>query len=147
MQPDMETFNGITGGFFNRLSPTQNARLVWDAATGKNPTSWFGNNGIVSDKFAEEHPYLAMTANLVGDVALGGGMKLLPKSRTNTSVPSSTSTPAFAPKPKPAPTSKPGSNFNYTSAPQFTSPTTSSSFSTSRFSSPSNTSLVTKPQA
>ena len=82
-------FNALTLGGLNNLSPTQWARRVYD--TGKllsgNMTwsgytnSWLnGNNGLVSQKFSEEHPYLSTGINLVGDVGIGGGALL---SKTN----------------------------------------------------------------
>lgn len=67
----MEVTNVLTGGMANRLSPTQNVRLLYDVATGGDwRSSWLGNNGIVTDKFAEEHPYLSMAANMAGDMAV-----------------------------------------------------------------------------
>lgn len=36
--------------------------------------SWFGNSGIVSDKFAQEHPYAALGINSIGDGLLGYGV-------------------------------------------------------------------------
>lgn len=83
--------------WMNRLSPTQNIRALWDlgqqswdaALNGdlslgtrwdilknayNDPTSTlYGNNGIVSDEFAEEHPQLALAANLAGDVVIPAG--------------------------------------------------------------------------
>lgn len=48
-----ERVNVMSGGFLNRLSPTQNIGLVIDSAQGDNiMQSWFGNSGIVSDNFA-----------------------------------------------------------------------------------------------
>lgn len=76
MKPTMEAFNAITAGMLNRLSPTQNARLIYDLAT--NPSKGIngmfnGNMGIVTDKFAQEHPWLSLGANVGGDIiALGG---------------------------------------------------------------------------
>lgn len=63
--------DAVTGGVFHRLSPTQNARLIYDVATGGNwrNSMIYGNNGIVSDKFAAEHPYLAAGINFAGDFA------------------------------------------------------------------------------
>ena len=76
MKPTMEAFNAITAGMLNRLSPTQNIRLFYDLAT--NPSKgvrgmFNGNIGIVTDKFAQEHPWLSLGANVGGDIiALGG---------------------------------------------------------------------------
>lgn len=76
----MEGLNVMSGGTLNRLSPTQNMRLLYDLMVG-NPVflkngqlggSWWGNNGIVSDEFAEEHPYLAATANGIIDLGVAG---------------------------------------------------------------------------
>lgn len=76
MKPTMEAFNAITAGMLNRLSPTQNARLIYDLVTNpsKGASGMFnGNMGIVTDKFAQEHPWLSLTANIGGDmIALGG---------------------------------------------------------------------------
>ena len=53
-----EFMNVATGGLLNRLSLTQNARLIYDLATGEdvNPlhygSSWWGNTGIVPQSFA-----------------------------------------------------------------------------------------------
>lgn len=60
-----------TGGAYNRFFPTQNARLLYDMATGGDWRSsmMYGNNGIVSDEFAAEHPYLAAGINFAGDFA------------------------------------------------------------------------------
>lgn len=78
MSSDFETFNALSAGMLNRFSPTQNVRLVADIF---NPEiSWhdvtnsmvMGNNGIVTDQYAKEHPYLAMAANLAADIVLGG---------------------------------------------------------------------------
>lgn len=63
--------NIATAGTINRFSPTQNIRLTLDAVRGNNVVdSWMGNNGIVTDKFAENHPYWSMAINGVGDAAL-----------------------------------------------------------------------------
>lgn len=63
-----EGVNIMSGGFLNRLSPTQNIGLIIDVAKGKNfMNSWFGNSGIVSDNFAQQHPYLSFGINAIGD--------------------------------------------------------------------------------
>lgn len=61
--------DAVTGGVFHRLSPTQNARLLYDVATGGDwrNSMIYGNNGVVSDQFAEEHPILATAINATGD--------------------------------------------------------------------------------
>lgn len=62
-----EGVNVMSGGFLNRLSPTQNIGLVIDAAQGDNiMQSWFGNSGIVSDNFAQNHPYWTFGINTLG---------------------------------------------------------------------------------
>lgn len=66
--------NALTGGFLLNLSPSQWARRGYDAVTGNlTPESWFGgNNGIVSNNFAQQHPYLSTGANVLFDAALFG---------------------------------------------------------------------------
>ena len=59
------------------FSPTQTIRLGIDLANGKGEDylkgQFFeGNNGIVSDNFAQEHPYWSMAINAVGDTAAFG---------------------------------------------------------------------------
>lgn len=71
-----DMFNATTGGIFNQLSPTQFGRNLYNIATG-NPNyaqEWvYGNNGLVSDEFAADHPWLSLGINLTGDaVTLGG---------------------------------------------------------------------------
>lgn len=63
--------DAATGGVFHRLSPTQNARLLYDVATGGDwrNSMIYGNNGVVSDQFAEEHPYWTTAINFAGDAA------------------------------------------------------------------------------
>ena len=74
MSADMNTFNAISGGVFNQLSPTQVVRNIYNFATGK-PTAFnefvFGNNGVFTDDYAKEHPYIALGGNLIGDAFLG----------------------------------------------------------------------------
>ena len=66
-----EAFNILSAGIPNRLSLTQNIGLVKDAVNGKNiMESWFGNSGIVSDKYAAEHPWLSMAANMGTDIVI-----------------------------------------------------------------------------
>ena len=67
----IEAVNMGTNGFLNRLSPTQNISLLIDAFQGDNIlNSWYGNSGIVSDKFAEDHPLWATTINGLADWGL-----------------------------------------------------------------------------
>ena len=63
--------DAVTSGVFHRLSPTQNARLLYDMATGGDWRSSmiYGNNGVVSDQFAAEHPYWTTAINFAGDAA------------------------------------------------------------------------------
>ncbi len=63
--------NAATLGGLNNLSPTQWIRRGYDAVTGNlTANNWFnGNNGIVSNKYAQSHPILSAAANMVGDVA------------------------------------------------------------------------------
>lgn len=76
-----EGVNVMSGGFLNRLSPTQNIGLIIDAAQGDNVIqSWFGNSGITSDNFAQNHPWLSAGINLVND----GGIYLGPKALSMT---------------------------------------------------------------
>ena len=75
----MDFYRIGSGGLLNRLSPTQNLRFLYDVVTGENiGDSWLGNHGIVSDEFAQEHPYLSMLANTIGDLGSLYGI-----SRTN----------------------------------------------------------------
>lgn len=67
--------NLASAGMSNYMSPTQVVRLGYDVVTGKGKDylkgKFFeGNNGIVSDSFAKEHPLWSMTINGFGDVAI-----------------------------------------------------------------------------
>lgn len=67
--------NLASAGMSNYMSPTQVVRLGYDVVTGKGKDylkgKFFeGNNGIVSDNFAKEHPLWSMTINGIGDVAI-----------------------------------------------------------------------------
>lgn len=78
MKPEIDTFNAVTGGIFNQLIPTQAARNVYNIFT-KNP-NWsqqfvFGNNGLVSDRFANQHPYMTFGINGLADLSLGFRVK------------------------------------------------------------------------
>lgn len=78
-----EGVNVMSGGFLNRLSPTQNLRLLYDIATGENVIdSWFGNNGIVSNQFTQNHPYWSLAINGIPDL---GTYSLLGRLRTTSS--------------------------------------------------------------
>ena len=77
----IEGSNIMSGGILNRLSPTQNIRLAYDLVTdkpiftGQNGQlgSWWGNSGIVSNQFAEDHPFYSMMINGLGDYGFGTG--------------------------------------------------------------------------
>lgn len=67
--------NLASAGMSNYMSPTQVVRLGYDVVTGKGKDylkgKFFeGNNGIVPDNFAKEHPLWSMTINGIGDVAI-----------------------------------------------------------------------------
>ena len=75
--------NTLTLGGLNNLSPTQWIRRAYDTKEllsgnmdwSNYTNSWInGNNGIVSDQFAEKHPYWSTGINLAGDVATGIGI-------------------------------------------------------------------------
>lgn len=80
--PDMNTFNAITGGVFN-LTPIQVGRGVYNLSQGKDPGFILGNSGIVSEEYAQEHPWLALGANVLGEgltnplVWYTGGKKII----------------------------------------------------------------------
>lgn len=79
------TINAMTGGIANRFSPTQNIRAVYDlfdndlSTQDKINSIVYGNNGIVSNNFAEKHPYISAGINLIGDTAS-------PRSLLNTAI-------------------------------------------------------------
>jgi hypothetical protein len=82
-------FNALTLGGLNNLSPTQWVRRYYDlnqllasqVPGTKRTMTWSGfvnnwlngNNGLVSEKFAQEHPYWSMVINGAGDAAALGG--------------------------------------------------------------------------
>lgn len=79
-EDSLNFLNALTVGGLNNLSPTQWLGRAKDAVqTFKGNMSgtefrdrWLnGNNGIVSDQFAEEHPYLSNAINMAGDIGLG----------------------------------------------------------------------------
>ena len=67
--------NAATLGGLNNLSPTQWLRRGYDAVKGNlTADNWFnGNNGIVSNKYAQSHPIVSTAANMAGD-AVGFGL-------------------------------------------------------------------------
>ena len=84
---------GTLGGL-NNLSPTQWARRAYDLREAiKGNMSWdkfgnnwfYGNNGLVSNKYAQEHPYASAAINLAGDIGAFGtfsALRKLPKYAT-----------------------------------------------------------------
>lgn len=77
MSADMETMNAVTGGVLNWTMPSQvvgaTARLINDGDFGQFGRNLIlGNSGIVTDKFAQEHPWYSMGANLLFDTATLG---------------------------------------------------------------------------
>lgn len=82
MRPDMDTFNAVTGGVFNLISPTQVmgaiGRLISNGDSNKfGKNLILGNHGIVSDNFAKEHPYWSMAANGLFDGVAFGATSIL----------------------------------------------------------------------
>lgn len=77
MASDMETMNAVTGGVLNWTMPSQvvgaTARLINDGDFGQFGRNLIlGNSGIVTDNFAQEHPYWSLAANVLFDgVAFG----------------------------------------------------------------------------
>lgn len=77
MASDMETMNAVTGGALNWTMPSQvagaTARLINDGDFGQFGRNLIlGNSGIVTDNFAQEHPYWSLAANVLFDgVAFG----------------------------------------------------------------------------
>lgn len=75
----IDMINAITGGIFNQLSPTQFGRNIYNMATG-NPDFArqfvYGNNGLVPDGWAAEHPALAAVINAGADIGVLGGPSL-----------------------------------------------------------------------
>jgi len=78
---------GTLGGL-NNLSPTQWARRAYDLREAiKGNMSWnkfgnnwfYGNNGLVSDKYAQKHPYTSAAINLAGDIGAFGTFSALRK--------------------------------------------------------------------
>lgn len=72
---DEKFMNAVTVGGLNNLSPSQWARRILDFQNGElTADSWLnGNNGIVPDDYAKEHPRMAAAANTLFDFwALGG---------------------------------------------------------------------------
>lgn len=73
MSSDIDTFNAVTGGVFNQLSPTQLIRNIYNISTNK--PNWqqqfiFGNNGIVSDNYAQNNPIKSTAINFIGDMII-----------------------------------------------------------------------------
>ncbi len=75
--------NAMTLGVLNRISPTQNIRLIKDVFN-KNYTlddimqsAIIGNNGVASNKFTQAHPYQSIMYNALLDGIVGGGGSIL----------------------------------------------------------------------
>lgn len=67
----VDAVNMGTNGFLNRLSPTQDISLVIDTFQGDNIlNSWYGNSGVVSDNFANSHPFWTTIINGIFDYGL-----------------------------------------------------------------------------
>lgn len=91
---DRSAFGEVVGAFLRNLSPTQWARRIYDigdlASGNMSRTQYIdrwinGNNGIVSDKFAQEHPYWSLGINGATDVVTGvGTASLLNRAATST---------------------------------------------------------------
>lgn len=80
MSSDIDTFNAVTGGVFNQLSPTQLVRNIYNISTNK--PNWqqqfvFGNNGIVSDNYAQNNPIKSTAINFIGDMIIPSQNKIL----------------------------------------------------------------------
>lgn len=61
----------------NFISPSQQVGTLFDYAQGERGYQegiGKGNSGFMSDKFAENHPYLTMLANGIGDAVTGYGI-------------------------------------------------------------------------
>lgn len=75
----IDMINAMTGGIFNQLSPTQLGRNAYNIATG-NPDFArqfvYGNNGVIPDEWAAEHPALAAVINAGADIGVLGGPSL-----------------------------------------------------------------------
>lgn len=89
MSADMETMNAVTGGALNLLSPSQ---IVGAAIHSDRPQDYFlnlgkGNNGIVTDKFAQEHPYWSVGANMLFDTSVIGALSGINGIRSLASIP------------------------------------------------------------
>lgn len=76
MSADMEILNAVSGGVTNWTSPSQilgaTSRLIKNGdfeQFGHNLI--LGNNGIVSDNFAQKHPYWSVAANIGFDAFTG----------------------------------------------------------------------------
>lgn len=93
MSADMDVANAVTGGAFNLIQPSQfvgaTVRFINDKDFGQFGRNLIlGNNGIVTDNFANEHPYISAIANSAFDLASLGSYnvyknRLIPKSRFN----------------------------------------------------------------
>lgn len=76
----MDVTNALSGGILNRASATQNLRAAYDTykylkgditRSQLGNSIIYGNNGIVSDNYSNEHPIISSLLNFAGDVAGG----------------------------------------------------------------------------
>lgn len=76
---DEKFMNAVTVGGLNNLSPSQWARRILDLQNGNlTVDSWLnGNNGIVPDDYAKEHPGMAAAANTLFDFWTLGGTSMV----------------------------------------------------------------------
>lgn len=76
---DEKFMNAVTVGGLNNLSPSQWARRILDFQNGElTVDSWLnGNNGIVPDDYAKEHPGMAAAANTLFDFWTLGGPSMI----------------------------------------------------------------------
>ena len=72
---DEKFINAMTVGGLNNLSPSQWARRLYDLQNGQlTVDSWLnGNNGVVPNQYAKEHPVMSAAANMLFDFWAAGG--------------------------------------------------------------------------
>ena len=71
----MKGVDAAIGPLLHWLSPSQYVGAVRDAANGENPllSMLRGNSGVVSEEYAQEHPYLSTLFNIGTDAVVLGG--------------------------------------------------------------------------
>ncbi len=76
----MKGIDAATGPLLHWMQPSQYVGAVRDAVKGKNPlTSMLrGNSGVVSEEYAQEHPWLSTVFNLGTDAAILGSLSRVP---------------------------------------------------------------------